>query len=93
VAAGALRILSESSPSHVNVDDLRAALAAVDGVTEVHDLHVWTLVPGKDMVTAHMTSREDSARVLNDAQAILAERGLEHATIQIEPPGGCSVGL
>ena len=93
LAAGALRILSESSPSHINVDDLRAALAAVDGVTEVHDLHVWTLVPGKDMVTAHMTSCEDSARVLNDARAILAERGLDHATIQIEPPGGCSVGL
>jgi cobalt-zinc-cadmium efflux system protein len=93
LAAGALRILSESSPSHINVDDLRAALAAVDGVTEVHDLHVWTLVPGKDMVTAHMTSCDDSARVLNDARAILADRGLEHATIQIEPPGGCSVGL
>ena len=93
LAAAALRILSESSPSHINVDDLRAALAAVDGVTGVHDLHVWTLVPGKDMVTAHMTSCEDSARVLNDARAILAERGLEHATIQIEPPGGCSVGL
>jgi cobalt-zinc-cadmium efflux system protein len=93
LAAGALRILSESSPSHINVDNLRAALAAVDGVTEVHDLHVWTLVPGKDMVTAHMTSCEDSARVLNDARAILADRGLEHATIQIEPPGGCSVGL
>ena len=93
LAAGALRILSESSPSHINVDDLRAALAAVDGVTEVHDLHVWTLVPGKDMLTAHLTSREDSAPVLNDARAILAERGLEHATIQIEPPGDCSVGL
>jgi cobalt-zinc-cadmium efflux system protein len=93
LAAGALRILSESSPSHINVDDLRAALAAVDGVTEVHDLHVWTLVPGKDMLTAHLTSCADSARVLNDARAILAERGLDHATIQIEPPGDCSVGL
>src|SRR3984885_5815555 len=93
LAAGALRNLSESAPTHLHVDSPSAALAAVDGVTEVHDLHVWTLVPGKDMVTAHMTSCEDSARVLNDARAILADRGLEHATIQIEPPGGCSVGL
>jgi cobalt-zinc-cadmium efflux system protein len=93
LAAGALRILSESSPSHINVDDLRMALGAVDGVTDVHDLHVWTLVPGKDMVTAHLASQGDSARVLGEARAILAERGLEHATIQIEPPGGCSVGL
>ena len=93
LAAGALRILSESSPSHINVDDLRSALRAVDGVTDVHDLHVWTLVPGKDMVTAHLASQGDSARVLNDARTILAERGLEHATIQIEPPGDCSVGV
>ncbi len=92
LAAGALRILSESSPSHVDVEELRSALAAVDGVTDVHDLHVWTLAPGKDMVTAHLTSRGDSARVLDEARAILAGRGLGHATVQVEPPGGCSIG-
>src|ERR1700758_1205036 len=81
LARDALRILSESSPTHINVDDLRTALSAVDGVTDVHDLHVWSLVPGKDMVTAHLASQGDSARVLGEARAILAERGLEHATI------------
>jgi cobalt-zinc-cadmium efflux system protein len=96
LAAGALRILSESSPSHIDVEELRAALQAVDGVSEVHDLHVWTLVPGKDMVTAHLASRQDSARVLSEAQAILAARGLGHATIQVEPPDGvgdCMAGF
>jgi len=88
LAAGALRILSESSPSHVDVEELRSALCAVDGVTDVHDLHVWTLVPGKDMVTAHLASRGDSARVLNEARGILAAHGLSHATIQVEPPDG-----
>ena len=83
----ALRILSESSPSHIDVDELRTALAAVDGVTEVHDLHVWTLVPGKDMVTAHLTSSGNSDRVLDDARAVLSARGLDHATVQVEPPG------
>ena len=83
-----LRILSESSPSHIDVDELRDALRAVDGVTDVHDLHVWTLVPGKDMATAHLTSCADSARVLEDARAVLAARGVEHATVQVEPPEG-----
>jgi cobalt-zinc-cadmium efflux system protein len=88
LARAALRILSESSPAHVDVDELRSALGAVDGVTEVHDLHVWTLSPGKDMCTAHLTSAGDSARVLQDARAVLSARGLEHATVQIECPGG-----
>lgn len=57
----------------------------------MHDLHVWTLVPGKDMATAHLTSAEDSARVLESARAVLAARGLDHATVQVEPPaaGDC----
>ena len=84
----ALRILSESSPTHIDVEELRSALGAVDGVTEVHDLHVWTLSPGKDMCTAHLTSAGDSARVLQDARAVLSARGLDHATVQIECPGG-----
>ena len=86
LARAALRILSESSPQHIDVEELRTALGAVDGVTGVHDLHVWTLVPGKDMVTAHLTSNADTARVLDDARAVLNARGLAHATVQVEPP-------
>jgi cobalt-zinc-cadmium efflux system protein len=86
LARAALRILSESSPTHIDVDELRTALCAVQGVTEVHDLHVWTLVPGKDMVTAHLTSSRDSALVLDEARAVLSARGLDHATVQVEPP-------
>ena len=90
LARAALRILSESSPKHIDVAELRTALAAVDGVTEVHDLHVWTLVPGKDMATAHLTSDGRSDRVLADARAVLAARGLDHATVQVETPGSAA---
>lgn len=86
LARAALRILSESSPSHIDVEELRTALRSVQGVTGVHDLHVWTLVPGKDMVTAHLTSSADTARVLDGARAVLTAHGLEHATVQVEPP-------
>lgn len=92
LARDALRILSEASPSHIDVDELRAALAAVDGVTDVHDLHVWTLVPGQDMATAHLGTDADADRVLSAARAVLAARGLTHATVQVEPAGqggGC----
>ena len=86
LARAALRILSETSPSHIDVEQLRTALGAVEGVTEVHDLHVWTLVPGKDMVTAHLTSQRNSASVLDDARAVLTAHGLDHSTVQVEPP-------
>jgi cobalt-zinc-cadmium efflux system protein len=88
LARAALRILSESSPSHIDVTELRSALGALDGVTGVHDLHVWTLSPGKDMVTAHLISDRDSAGVLQEARAVLSTRGLDHATVQIDCPDG-----
>ncbi|QLL08065.1 cation diffusion facilitator family transporter [Mycobacterium vicinigordonae] len=88
LARAALRILSESSPAHIDVEELRAALGAVDGVTDVHDLHVWTLSPGKDVVTAHLTSGSDSVRVLQEARAVLSARGLDHATVQVDCPEG-----
>lgn len=84
LAREALRILSESSPAHIDVEELRSALGAIEGVTDVHDLHVWTLSPGKDMCSAHLTSDGDSARVLQDARGVLAARGLDHAAVQIE---------
>lgn len=84
LARAALRILSEASPAHIDVEELRSALGAVDGVTGIHDLHVWTLSPGKDMCTVHLTSAGDSARVLSNAREVLHERGLEHATVQVE---------
>src|SRR6476661_7163976 len=90
LARSALRILSESSPSHIDVEELRSALCAVEGVSEVHDLHVWTLVPGKAMVTAHLTSSRESALVLDDARAVLTARGLDHARVQVEPPDGAA---
>src|SRR4029079_18234653 len=60
LARAALRILPSSPPSHIDVDELRKALCAVEGVTEVHDLHVWTLVPGKDMVDRKSTRLNSS---------------------------------
>ncbi|MGV7536451.1 cation diffusion facilitator family transporter [Mycobacterium persicum] len=96
LARAALRILSESSPSHIDVAELRSALGSVDGVTDVHDLHVWTLSPGKDMVTAHLTSGGELTIVLRDARALLYARGLKHATVQVELPedaGHCAANL
>lgn len=92
LARDALRILSETSPTHLDVDELRAVLRGVDGVTAVGDLHVWTLAPGRDMVTAHLSSRRDATRVLHDARAALSAYGLQHATIQIDTAADCSVG-
>jgi cobalt-zinc-cadmium efflux system protein len=86
----AVRILVQAAPTHVDVAGVRAGLAALPGVHDVHDVHVWTLTSGMEVGTAHLAVGPDSdpARVLSAARTLLADHhGLEHFTVQVEPPG------
>lgn len=85
LALDALRILNQQAPAHVDVEALRADLADIPVVDDVHDLHVWTLTTGMDVATVHLGSNRPNAEVLPAAQAVLARHGLEHATVQIDP--------
>ncbi|MCF8571091.1 cation diffusion facilitator family transporter [Gordonia sp. HY002] len=87
LARDALKILNQQAPSHIDLTDLRARLADVPGVDDVHDLHVWSVTTGMDVVTVHLTAFGDHTRVLADARAVLDAQGLEHATVQIESSG------
>lgn len=84
LAAASLRILTQASPAHLDVDAVRADLAALPGVAGVHDLHVWTLTTGMDVATVHLVSDHDSRWVLDAARTVLSTHGLDHATVQIE---------
>lgn len=80
-------VLGQHAPSGVEPTDVLLALGEVPGVTEVHDLHVWTLTSGMDVATAHLvTSRADAGPdVLEAASRMLRERfRVAHATLQIE---------
>lgn len=87
LARRALRILFQHAPEKVDVTELTAKLTALPGVVEVHDLHVWTLTSGMEVVSAHITADGESESVLVAARDLLEhEYGIEHATLQIEGP-------
>ena len=83
-----LTVLGQHAPTGMAPDDVTNALAAVPGVTDVHDLHVWTLTSGMNVATAHlMTAADvDAHGVLDAARSVMRTRfGVEHATLQVEP--------
>ncbi|MGD9704853.1 MAG: cation diffusion facilitator family transporter [Acidimicrobiia bacterium] len=83
----ALRVLVQAAPAGIEIDDVRAVLAGIDGVTDVHNLHVWTLTSEMDVVTAHLVLGEGRSAqpVLDVARRLLQERfDLGHATLQVE---------
>ncbi len=88
LAGRAIRILVQAAPPGTDIDALRADLAAVDGVVDVHDLHVWTLTSDMDVASAHLmvAATTDHHRVLDSARDVLRDRyGIGHATLQVEP--------
>ncbi|TQL36025.1 cation diffusion facilitator family transporter [Salinispora arenicola] len=84
----ALRVLVQAAPPHLDISAVRAALRAVDGVADVHDLHVWTLTSGMEVASAHLALERDAdfAAVLATSRRLLHDRfAVEHATLQAEP--------
>ena len=83
-------VLMESTPQHLDVDQIRDGIMAIDGVLVVHDLHIWTITSGLNSLSAHVVVRDgaDHAAVLRDVREALHEQfGIDHLTIQIEPAG------
>jgi cobalt-zinc-cadmium efflux system protein len=81
-------VLVESAPSEVDLQEVRRSLGAIEGVIDVHDIHIWTLTSDMDVATAHlvMTDDADSHEILDVAGAQLREHwGISHATLQVEP--------
>lgn len=95
LAVRAGRILVQAAPAGFDVSGLRRQLLELDGVIDVHDLHVWTLTSEMDVASVHLMIPDDSDPhpVLDRARQVLRDdHGISHATLQVEPAShrGCS---
>jgi len=93
-----INILMEGTPGHINLAELRQSIRAIDGVVDVHDIHVWTITSGLDSMSGHVTIDAEVASdlVLAAVTDLLNDRyGLHHTTIQVDrgtckDAGSCS---
>jgi cobalt-zinc-cadmium efflux system protein len=83
----ALDILLEAVPKGVNLDELRRHIVQAEGVTDVHDLHAWTITSGMNVVSAHVVLDEtaDPPAVLDElCRCLSGDFDIEHSTFQLE---------
>ena len=90
----AVDVLLEAAPRSVDLDQVRAHLLALPGVTGLHDLHVWTVTSGLPVLSAHVVVAGDALQtkghegMLHALQECLgAHFDVEHCTFQLEPEG------
>ncbi len=80
-------ILMEASPSGIDAEAVATAIVDVDGVTSVHDLHVWRITSGFDALAAHVLvgRGEDCHGLRREIEAVLRDRfGITHTTLQVD---------
>lgn len=85
LAGVALRVVVQAAPPSIDVDQLTSELGSSSSVTDLHDVHVWTLTSGMDVAGVHLVSETThTANVVRAAQRVLREYGVAHATVQVD---------
>src|ERR671916_2760796 len=87
-------ILLESTPKGVDAEKVGREMAAVPGVEEVHDLHIWTITSGFPALAAHVLvgASENCHARRRDIEAVLArDFGIEHTTLQVDHAGDLAI--
>jgi cobalt-zinc-cadmium efflux system protein len=81
------RVLLEAAPRGIDPNEVGRTLAAMPGIVEIHDLHVWEVTSGFVAVAAHVVVAPDDDCHLRrrELQAVLHERfGIGHTTLQVD---------
>ncbi|TDF98921.1 cation diffusion facilitator family transporter [Paenibacillus piri] len=80
-------ILMESVPSRFDLDDVRHAIAEVEGVEDVHEMHLWAISSDHYSLTAHVfidDKIQPFCIILAINETLKEKYGIEHSTIQME---------
>jgi len=84
-----LYIFMEGTPKEVEISELSEELMKIDEITEVHDLHVWTLTSNLYAMTVHVKVKQQYLQQTNETlkkinQLVKLKFGISHCTIQVE---------
>jgi cobalt-zinc-cadmium efflux system protein len=87
-----LNVLLEASPANIDMPEVEKAITSIDGVLDVHDLHVWTVGPGVIAASCHILVNEQTISSGQQVlRAVVAELDhkfqINHTTVQVEVEG------
>ena len=83
----AVDLFLEKTPRGIDVEELCHHVREVDGVADVHHVHVWSLDGQNNYATMHIVFATDAHAVKERVRAELAEHGIAHVTLELEAEG------
>jgi len=82
-----VEVLLEATPAHINTHLLEQKILLLAGIQAIHDLHVWSISPGRESLSAHLEveTGADRDQVLHEVHEMLSrDFQIDHSTLQIE---------
>ena len=83
----AINLAADAVPEHIDADAIESYLRNIDGVADVHDLHIWGMSTTHVVLTAHLVIPEKKVEdniLFNICSELKRNFGIEHATLQVE---------
>ncbi len=82
------KLMLQSVPENVNLDQLKADLMKIESVSNIHDVHVWSMDGNYNVGTVHIAVNNllvrTKSEIMNDAIQIMKSHNIQHPTVQIE---------
>lgn len=82
-----LNIFLEKTPEDIDLEKIRAHICSIDGVSDVHHIHLRSLDGYSNYITMHVVATGNSHEIKHKVREELSEHGINHATIELEEVG------
>ncbi len=80
----ALEIFLEKAPKSIEINEIAEHILNIDGVTDVHHIHIWSMDGQNNYATMHIVTNSDHHKIKETVRKELLEHGIGHATLELE---------
>ena len=81
-----LDLFLEKIPNNISIEEIKKHIKEIDGVIDVHHIHIWSMDGQLNFATMHVVANENSHEIKDKIREELKEHGIGHATLEIENP-------
>ena len=79
-----LELFLEKVPHNIDVNELKEHIGKIDGVLNIHHIHIWSIDGHNNYATMHIVAEGDSHNIKKQIREELKEHGIGHVTLEIE---------
>ena len=81
-----LDLFLEKTPDNISIEEIKHHIKEIDGVIDMHHIHIWSIDGFHNYATMHIVANENSHTIKDKIREELKEHGIGHATLEIESP-------